>query len=162
MFTDEDCRNYFKAISFIERDMLYGVSGLLSRIREPETAGILKTVVGDEARHYLLVVNNLESLFLKKYNDKRAYIREHWTGAGKAVILKDNSGLKIRCVNVSQGGACVESRKIMKPGDDIELTLNFYGRKDRLLRKGAVIWVEKIYRSWLMHGIEFRDKVDEI
>ena len=63
-----------------------------------------------------------------------------------------------RCVNVSGGGVCIESKKMFFPGEDLRLWIHCGDNLPPIQRYGTVVWCKKMFGSMFKIGVKFKSQ----
>ncbi len=156
MFTRGDYKEYFSSILEKERDMIFSVADIRSSISDEEALKILEIIINDEIKHYSYVAGLFENLLLQGKVEKRKFRRQHSLGDAWVRDLKTKEEIKARCVNVSEGGICIESDKPLEVGNLFEVAIEFYDGSEPVRRVGKLVWYKEVIAKLNIGGIEFK------
>ncbi|UCH12446.1 MAG: PilZ domain-containing protein [Candidatus Omnitrophota bacterium] len=156
MFTKEDYKNYFMQIGRLEGMMIYAVQDAVANIEDSDLKNTLSKIADNEAEHYSYIRDIFAKLLLRSEDDRRRHIREYFLG--KAVVKASNGEKEIKalCVDVSEGGICLEYNDFLSIGKKVSLEISLYGQKNIIRRNGVLIWYKEIEPGAYIGKIEFR------
>ncbi len=154
MFTKEDYREYFEAILAKERQMVFNLREIKARVEDANILEILEMIAEDEAKHYSYVRDIFDQVLLEDVAEQRKFVRENFLGTVK---MKDqNTGEEIagRCLNISEGGMCVEVERALKIGDSFEVWIELFDKKGIIHCLGKLRWHRKGIPKYDTIGLE--------
>lgn len=157
MFTSADYEKYFDQIARVERKMIYGSYELGLDREDPAVVRFLKRIGDDEVRHYGYVLKMLKDISNPIHLEHRREYREYCLGIIRLwrVHGEATENVKAYCVNLSQGGICLECDRELFAGEEWNLEIKLFGQAESKCYQGKVAWSRKVEENFFINGMAF-------
>jgi hypothetical protein len=158
MFTKNDYRDYFDALSLKTRAMIYNVYDIIYSLKDEKMVTMFKAIARDEMQNYDMIrwISDTLSLEEKAALEKRRYKRETKFGNVKMIRVGAYTQIKARCMNVSMSGMCIELGEKVEVSDSYEFVVDFYEKEQSVHLFGRVMWVKQVNPLPHIAGIQYR------
>ena len=160
MFTKEDYKEYFEQIASLERKMIYGLEDIFLSLDDEETRRTLNVVAADEKNHYVMVRHIFDSLLLENETEKRKFLREHSLGVVRIKSLSSGAAFDAYCVNISEGGLCVEFGGAVGTEGEFDLIIELFGKEELKHCVGKFVWRLDINPKLQIGKVEYKAGIE--
>ena len=156
MFSKEDYKEYFQQIAALERAMIFNMFDVMTLLDDEKIKNSLIKVANDEKRHYLYIKQVFDSILFKGDTEKREFLRNHSLGKARIKLEGSTDSFDGYCINISEGGICVESAHYLNPGNSVELWVDFFDGRQAQHYRGRLIWCAKIKNDLYIQKVRYQ------
>jgi hypothetical protein len=156
MFTRDDYNGYFEQIASLERLMIYRLQETMPLIDDPAIKRPLQEVADDERQHYNFIRTIFDSILFEGDDDRRRFFRNHRLGKVKVKIPGDGVILEGYCLDVSEGGLCIELEQKIAHKGAVEVWADFFDAAAPFHGFGEMAWGVEINPKLSMGKIRFK------
>jgi hypothetical protein len=160
MFTKQDYVEYFQQIASVERMMIYRVSDILLEMENMDMRSPLESLLEDEKKHYSIVLGIFDDLLLEDQDDRRKFRREHFLGKVKMKVNDSGENLEGYCVNISEGGICIEFDEHIYPDALVELWIDFFDGRESQHHVGKLAWSVELPKELQIARVTTKAAID--
>lgn len=147
MFSKEDFSLYFDILEEKEKTVGFLLRKLRQKVSDAKVIAVLDEILRGDFEHYKMARQLFGYLF-KEQVERRATPREAVLTDVKIKQIDSGKELAGGCTDISARGAEIQTDKILKIGDDLELWISVdNGRIRASHHRATVIWVNKTENS---------------